>query len=347
MGQGVERARLSVCIPTFNFGAFIGATLDSITAQLSPDVEIVVLDGGSTDDTAAVVAARAARFPRIHYCAQGYRGGIDRDIAAAVRLSHGEYCWLFSADDIMRPGAIARVLAATATNHDVYLCEHTLTSATLEPIGEHPPFQGIAPGTVFQLGDPRERRRYFEHARTSEAFFSYLAGPIFRRSVWDAADGIPESFYGTCWGIAGRLLSRIQTGLTVEYLGASLILKRSGVDSFVERGIVHRMSITVDGFAHIADTLFGRKSPETFHIRRVTRNEAAFAFRRLVSVKLIVADRDDPATMQDYLALLGRHFADAGVTGTIRRLLLTWLPVRPFRWMRGLKNRLRGEVGEY
>jgi predicted GTPase len=38
--------RLSVCIPTYNFGRFIGETIDSIVRQATEEVEIVVLDGG-------------------------------------------------------------------------------------------------------------------------------------------------------------------------------------------------------------------------------------------------------------------------------------------------------------
>ena len=98
--------RLSVCIPTYNFGAFIGETLQSIAAQLQDGVEIVVLDGGSTDDTAEVVGAFAQRYPQIRYHRRPERGGIDRDMARTVALARGEYCWLFGADDTMRAGAL-------------------------------------------------------------------------------------------------------------------------------------------------------------------------------------------------------------------------------------------------
>lgn len=47
--------RLSICMPTYNFGKFIGETLESIMKQIPDGVEIVVLDGGSTDNTCDVV----------------------------------------------------------------------------------------------------------------------------------------------------------------------------------------------------------------------------------------------------------------------------------------------------
>ena len=88
--------RLSVCIPTYNFGRFIGETLESIVRQATEEVEIVVLDGGSTDNTTEVVEGFRDAFPRLRYYRQDFKGGIDRDMAKSVELARGEYCWLFS-----------------------------------------------------------------------------------------------------------------------------------------------------------------------------------------------------------------------------------------------------------
>ena len=47
--------RLSVCIPTYNFGEFIGETLESIVGQATDEVDIIIVDGASTDNTEQVV----------------------------------------------------------------------------------------------------------------------------------------------------------------------------------------------------------------------------------------------------------------------------------------------------
>ncbi|HEY3970296.1 MAG TPA: glycosyltransferase family A protein, partial [Solirubrobacteraceae bacterium] len=125
-----------MCIPTYNFGAFIGETLQSIAAQLQDGVEIVVLDGGSTDDTAEVVGAFAQRHPQIRYHRQPERGGIDRDMARTVALARGEYCWLFGADDTMRPGALERVLTRLDGGAELLLCGVTYCSFEMEPLRE-------------------------------------------------------------------------------------------------------------------------------------------------------------------------------------------------------------------
>ena len=52
----MARPQLSICIPTYNFGEFIGQALESLQRQYRPGVEVVILDGGSTDSTADVVS---------------------------------------------------------------------------------------------------------------------------------------------------------------------------------------------------------------------------------------------------------------------------------------------------
>ena len=117
--------RLSVCIPTYNFGAFIGATLDSIVAQATGEIEIVIVDGASTDDTAHVVQKIGHVFPRLRFYRRDINGGVDVDLAKAVELARGDYCWLMSGDDVLAPRAMARVLHELQEEHDVYLCNRT------------------------------------------------------------------------------------------------------------------------------------------------------------------------------------------------------------------------------
>jgi abequosyltransferase len=332
---------LSICIPTYNFGAFIGETLDSIAPNLCDETEVVILDGGSTDNTSEVVGARQANHSQIRYYNQGFRGGIDRDIAKVVSLSRGTYCWLFSADDIMKPGAVKTILDFVKTKCDVYLCEQTMCAADMRPLYEHPIFNNIESRAIFNLNNRKERLRYFRSARTSEAFFSYLAGPIFTRALWDRAAGIPESFYETCWGLAGRLLSQVPAGIVVQYTGESLIYKRSGVDSFMEKGIVNRLRITIDGFAHIAEKIFGKASEETFHIRRVIRNEATFRFRNLISIKIAVSKSGGIDDVEALNKIVFHHYSNAGCINIAKYYIFRWTPISMLWMLKMAKDYIR------
>ncbi len=318
---------LSICIPTYNFGGFIGQTLDSILPNLREGVEVVILDGGSTDDTGDVVAQRQRDFPQIEYHRQEFRGGIDRDIAKAISFARGEYCWLFSADDIMMAGAVDKVLNHIQSKCDIYLCEHTLCDYEMHPIKEYPIFYHITAPEVFDLGNALQRQKYFSEARTSEAFFSFLSGPIFRREIWEKSKGIPESFQGTCWALAGRLLSLVPDGLMVHYLRESLIYKRSGNDSFLEHGVVNRLRITVEGFAHISETLFGKDSLENYHIRRVLRNERTLS--HLLGIKLIVATSTQKDKMAELNEIVSKHYSNVGLGNRCKYEIFKIMPT-PF-----------------
>lgn len=108
---------LSICIATYNRAGFIGETLDSILPQLTDEVEIVIVDGASTDATRTVVERHAAACPGIRYIRLPEKGGVDRDFCKAVEYARGEYCWLFSDDDLFKPGAVQRVLAEVRNGH--------------------------------------------------------------------------------------------------------------------------------------------------------------------------------------------------------------------------------------
>lgn len=113
--------KLSICITTFNRAAFIAQTLESILAQLTSDSELVVLDGASTDDTARVVSKYANRFGSLRYVRQERNNGLDRDYDRAVELARGEYCWLMTDDDLLKPGAVAAVLDVLHENISVVI----------------------------------------------------------------------------------------------------------------------------------------------------------------------------------------------------------------------------------
>lgn len=104
--------RLSICIATLNRGAFIGETLDSIVGQLRDDTELVVVDGASGDNTADVVSKYTSIDQRVRYVRLPKASGVDQDYDIAVSHARGAYCWLMTDDDLLKPGAVDRVMTA-------------------------------------------------------------------------------------------------------------------------------------------------------------------------------------------------------------------------------------------
>lgn len=100
-----RRPRVSVCIPTFNQGRYLGAALESVLGQTLEDLEIVVCDDASTDDTAAVV--EGLREPRLRYVRNPRTLGIARNRNRCLAEARGEYVAWLDSDDVYLPEMLA------------------------------------------------------------------------------------------------------------------------------------------------------------------------------------------------------------------------------------------------
>ncbi|MDQ2772051.1 MAG: glycosyltransferase family 2 protein [Bacteroidota bacterium] len=102
----------SVVIPTYNRAAFIGATLESVLEQTFAELEILVVDDGSQDDTAAVVARYSD--PRLrYYPRENNERGAARNYGLAQ--ARGEYVLFLDSDDRFHPEHLATLAAKIAT----------------------------------------------------------------------------------------------------------------------------------------------------------------------------------------------------------------------------------------
>ena len=102
---------VSVIIPTYNRAELISQAIDSVLAQTVPAHEIIVADDGSTDDTAAVVAAYG---DRVRYLALPHRGQPAATRNAGIRAATGVLLAFLDSDDLFLPDKLARQIAALA-----------------------------------------------------------------------------------------------------------------------------------------------------------------------------------------------------------------------------------------
>lgn len=98
--------RISIVTSSYNQGRFIGATIESVLAQGYPNLEHIVVDGMSTDETPEVLA----RYPHLKVIREPDRGQADA-INKGFRIATGEIFSFLNSDDLLLPGALHRVAA--------------------------------------------------------------------------------------------------------------------------------------------------------------------------------------------------------------------------------------------
>jgi glycosyltransferase involved in cell wall biosynthesis len=114
--------RVSVGVPVYNGERFIGQALDSLVGQSFPDLEIVISDNASTDDTAAICAEYARRDDRIRYVRSARNVGLAKNFHRVVALSTGRYFKLANADDLCSPDLVAQCVGVLDRRPEVVLC---------------------------------------------------------------------------------------------------------------------------------------------------------------------------------------------------------------------------------
>ena len=101
---------ISVVVPFYNNAALLGDCLASIAAQTHRNLQVVMVDDGSTDGSAAIARDQASADPRFELVSQQNRGpgaARNRGVAAAT----GEFLAFVDADDLLPPDAYATMLA--------------------------------------------------------------------------------------------------------------------------------------------------------------------------------------------------------------------------------------------
>jgi abequosyltransferase len=222
-------------------------------------------------------------------------------MALSIEFAQGEYCWLFSADDIMETDALSRVKREIASQRDVYLLGFSIYSKDMSTFKQNHPILDADIPTDFNLSNQVERLRFFESSLTTSAFFSFISSLVINKSCWESHPPI-KTFYGSCWAHVARLFSAIPQELTVRYLPDSFLKKRSDNDSFMDKGFIHRMAISIEGFHNLANEFFGDNTKEAYHIRRTVRNE--IPLRNIIKAHLEAKSIKEKQRLSELIKLL-------------------------------------------
>jgi glycosyltransferase involved in cell wall biosynthesis len=147
---------VSVIIPTYNRAAFLAEAVDTVLAQTFTDYELLIVDDGSTDRTAAVVGGIAD--PRVNFISLPHSGSPGRARNAGITRARGRYVAFLDSDDLWDSSKLDDQLAALAARPDCRWCL-TAGRAVDETGAPHPRWRQIRLLPEGWILEPLLRRR--------------------------------------------------------------------------------------------------------------------------------------------------------------------------------------------
>ena len=167
---------VSIITPSFNQAKFLRQTIESVLSQDYPNIEYIIIDGGSTDASQSVIEAYEDRLA--HWESIADRGQTDA-INKGFARANGKYLAWLNSDDVYQPGAVTEAVEFLEAHSDMGLVygDCYFINAEGKKIGKFPADQT----------DYRRLRRGYVHIPQQSA--------IFRADLWHRVGPLDPSFY--------------------------------------------------------------------------------------------------------------------------------------------------------
>lgn len=278
-----NKIKLSICIPTYNFGKYIIKTLESIYNQNSNHLEVIILDGASNDDTNFLVKKFISinNLNNFFYLKMNERGGIFKDVNKLITLANGYYIWLISADDVLESNIINLIFDKLNHDYDILLTQHYESNIYLENKLKYK-IMNFDKDKLFNLRNKNDYQNYFKKSLSSETFFTFLSTPIFKKKIWKNN----FLFDKRCspWVVAINLLENIaQKNIKIYYFSNYFLTRRGGNDSFlINDDLIRRYLLNIIEFKKVFSHFFHSKI-QIKYLDNIIQND--ITLRHLLNLK--------------------------------------------------------------
>lgn len=176
MDDSRKTGLLSVVVPFYDVERYFTACLESLVHQSWTEVEVVLVDDGSTDGSRAIAEEFCARDPRFRMVGQDNQGpGPARNLG--VEHAHGEYLAFVDADDVVDPRGFRRLLARLARSGSDFAIGRAARFTNL----------GVTPSMVHQVAITEPLVGTHIGVRPELVLDRMVWNTVYRRSFWDHA----------------------------------------------------------------------------------------------------------------------------------------------------------------
>ncbi len=177
-----------VCV-CYNQGRFVREALLSVTGQTYPNIELIVVDDGSTDDSVSRIEAFRKEFPNVSFIPLPANRGVCGAFNEGFRQSKGAFIIDLAADDVLLPGRVARQVAAFRQldpSWGVVFTDAGLIDEASRPLGNFYPREPDG-----SLQKPVPSGDVYQHVLNG--YFICTPTMMSRRAVYEALGGYDES----------------------------------------------------------------------------------------------------------------------------------------------------------
>ncbi len=128
--------RISVCIPTYNYGRYLPDAIDSVLSQTLTDFELIISDNCSSDNTQVIVKDYLSRDNRIKYFVNNNNIGLIGNLNKCLFHAKGEYIKFLCADDVLDSTCLEKLMSIfdKYPNVELVTCARLLVDENLRPI---------------------------------------------------------------------------------------------------------------------------------------------------------------------------------------------------------------------
>jgi glycosyltransferase involved in cell wall biosynthesis len=119
--------KVSIVLPTFNGSQFIRESIESCLNQTYPNLELIIVDDGSTEHTRDIIASYAEKDPRIVSLRHTTNQNLPAALNTGFEAAQGKYLTWISDDNLFRPQAIEQLVAALDTHPEAHIAYSDFT----------------------------------------------------------------------------------------------------------------------------------------------------------------------------------------------------------------------------
>lgn len=181
----MEKPLVSICIPAYNSGRYIEETVRAALDSDWPNLEVLVVDDGSTDETVPILEHLAAGDPRLRLLINEENLGMTGNWNKCVREAKGEYVKLIPADDLVYPDCLRKTLPPLLQDPEV-----SLSIAGTDLINE----DGKAVGGYahWPVGGVHKGAKVAKASLLFNNFFGNPVCALFRKADFERVGGFDE-----------------------------------------------------------------------------------------------------------------------------------------------------------